>query len=331
MTKQELLISHINRLSEDEISSLLDAVTIILQDKEFTPKPACPHCAAQSVIRYGFKCKKQRFLCKNCGHTFVPTTNTIVANSHFPDSVWKEIIADTLHGNAIDFSAKRLCLYHQSVFHMRHKILMALQELPETADVCLGNVSEFDETFVPDCYKGKELDTGIGRKPRKHGAKALKRGISSEYLCICTGIQRKGDAIAATVNRAKPSAKELLAIFEGHIADGTLALCDGLRSYHALPGIADCIVKDCNDPGAEDTCFYNLNTVNGFHSFIKQRYVFYRGVASKYINRYNALFSAAYRNAEGIIKRLVGAVLAVTGIDYYHSNRDVRESGLLAI
>ena len=34
--------------------------------------------------------------------------------------------------------------------------------------------------------------------------------------------------------RAKPSAKELLCIFEGHIADGTLALCNGLRSYHAL-------------------------------------------------------------------------------------------------
>nr|WP_300858621.1 hypothetical protein [uncultured Acetatifactor sp.] len=127
------------------------------------------------------------------------------------------------------------------------------------------------------------------------------------------------------------SAKELLAIFEGHIADGTLALCDGLRSYHALPGIADCIVKDCNAPSAEDTCFYNLNTVNGFHSFIKQRYVSYRGVASKYINRYNALFSSAYRNTEGIIKRLIGAVLKVTGIDYYHSNRDVREAGLLAI
>ena len=137
--------------------------------------------------------------------------------------------------------------------------------------------------------------------------------------------------MAATVNRAKPSAKELLTIFEGHIADGTLALCDGLRSYHALPGIADCIVKDCNDPSAEDTCFYNLNTINGFHSFIKQRYVFYRGVASKYLNRYNALFSATYRNAEDIIKRLVGVALTVTGADYYHSNRDVRKAGLLAI
>lgn len=175
------------------------------------------------------------------------------------------------------------------------------------------------------------MDSSIPRGPRRHGAKAEKRGISNEYVCICTGIQRKGNAMTATVNRAKPGAKELLTIFEGHIADGTLALCDGLRSYHALPGITDCIVRDCNESGAEDTCFYNLNTVNGFHSFIKQRYVFYRGVASKYINRYNALFSSAYRNAEGIIKRLTDVVLAVTGINYYHSNRDVRESGLLAI
>lgn len=75
------------------------------------------------------------------------------------------------------------------------------------------------------------MDAAAGRKPRRHGAKAEKRGISSEYLCICTGIQRKGEAFAATVNRAKPSAKELLDIFEGHIADGTLILCDGLRSY----------------------------------------------------------------------------------------------------
>lgn len=254
-----------------------------------------------------------------------------MSNSHFPAEAWREVISDTVHGNAIDYTAQKLGCSHQAVFDMRHKVLMALQQLPEISDVCLGEVSEFDETFVLDCYKGKGMDSSIPRGPRRHGAKAEKRGISNEYVCICTGIQRKGDAMAATVNRAKPSAKELLTIFEGHIADGTLALCDGLRSYHALPGIADCIVKDCNDPGTEDTCFYNLNTVNGFHSFIKQRYVSYRGVASKYINRYNALFSSAYRNAEGIIKRLIGAVLKVTGIDYYHSNRDVRESGLLAI
>ncbi len=261
----------------------------------------------------------------------MPTTNTIMVHSHFSASVWKEMIADTLHGNAIDFSARRLGLYHQAAFNMRHKILMALQEIPETAKVCLGDVSEFDETFVLDCYKGKELDPKTGRKPRKHGAKASKRGISSEYLCICTGIQRKGDAFAATVNRAKPSAKELLDIFEGHIADGTLVLCDGLRSCHALPGIADCAVRDCMNRESGDAHFFNLNTVNGFHSFIKKRYNFYRGVASKYINRYNSLFAAAYRNAESISRRLAETVLAVTDTNYYHSNKDVRTAGVLAI
>ena len=331
MTNQEILISYINELAEDEISSLLDAVSLMLKAKEPAAKPPCPYCGTGKVICYGHACRKQRFLCKNCGHTFVPTTNTIMANSHFPISVWKEMIADTLRGNAIRYSAKRLGLYHQAAFDMRHKILLALQELPEAADVCLGEVSEFDETFVLDCYKGRKLDNTVNRAPRKHGAKAEKRGISNEYLCICTGIQRKGEALAATVNRAKPSAKELLSIFEGHIADGTLALCDGLRSYHALPGIADCTVKDCNDREMEGSCFYHLNTVNGFHSFIKKRYGFYRGVASKYINRYNALFSTTYRNAETMIRRLTEVVLKVTGTNYYHSNKDVKTVRLLAI
>ena len=331
MTNQELLISRITQLSEDEIFAVLNAVTLMLEDKELTPRPNCPYCGSNTVIRYGHKRKKQRFFCKTCGRTFVPTTNTIMSNSHFPASVWKEMITDTLYGNAIDYSAKRLGLYHQAAFDMRHKILLALQALPETADVCLGEVSEFDETFVLDCYKGRKLDNTVNRAPRRHGAKAEKRGISNEYICICTGIQRKGDALASTINRAKPSAKELISIFEGHIADGTLALCDGLRSYHAFPGIADCTVKDCNGQDQKDSCFYNLNTVNGFHSFIKQRYDFYRGVASKYINRYNALFSTTYRNAENMIRRLISTVLTVTGTNYYHSNKDVRETGLLAI
>lgn len=47
MTNRDLLISHISKLSEDEISPLLDAVTIMLRNKELAPKPACLHCAAQ--------------------------------------------------------------------------------------------------------------------------------------------------------------------------------------------------------------------------------------------------------------------------------------------
>lgn len=71
--------------------------------------------------------------------------------------------------------------------------------------------------------------------PAKYGAKAEKRGISSEYVCICTGIQRNGDAYAASVNKGKPDAEEHRAVFTGHIADATLIICNELRSYQILP------------------------------------------------------------------------------------------------
>ena len=161
--------------------------------------------------------------------------------------------------------------------------------------------------------------------------KQKKEGFPTNISAFAQESSARGDAFAATINRAKPNAKELISIFEGHIADGTLALCDGMRSYRAFPGIADCTVKNCSDLDQEDSCFYNLNTVNGFHSFIKQRYDFYRGVASKYINRYNALFSTTYRNAENMVRRLIDTVLTVTGTNYYHSNKDVREAGILTI
>lgn len=46
------------------------------------------------------------------------------------------------------------------------------------------------------------------RPARRHGAKAQKHGLSNKYVFICTGVQRKGHAHAATVNRVKPDAEE---------------------------------------------------------------------------------------------------------------------------
>ncbi len=331
MTNLETLISRIKLLSDEQVTNLLDAVTAMMGASNIGDRPDCPYCGSQNIIRYGHKCNKQRFYCKGCRRTFVTTTHTIMSHSRFPEEVWQEAIADTLRGDAIDYIADSTGLFHQAAFDMRHKILMALQQMPEIEAVCLGDVSELDETFVLDCHKGKKLGDDIPRKPRKHGAKAGKRGISDEYVCICAGIQRKGDAYAATVNRAKPDAREIQALFKDHIASGTLVLCDGLKSYSALPAITDCTVKDCSHPAEGEKCFYHLNTVNGFHSFIKSRYHFYRGVATKYLNRYNAMFSATYRNVEPFIRRAKEVLLKVGKVNYYHSIRDTRESGLLAL
>lgn len=331
MTNLEELTQYIKKLSADAVSTLLDTVKVLLASENTAGVPDCPYCSGTNVIRYGHKCGKQRYLCRQCGRTYVTTTHTVMSHSHFGRAVWQEVISDTVQGNAIGYSTKRLSISHRTVFDMRHKLLLALQELPATERVVLEGVCELDETFVLESYKGRPLPKTAGRKARRHGAKAHKRGISSEYVCICTGIQRKGEAYAATANRAKPDEQELADIFRGHIAPGTLLLCDGLRSYRSLATAIGCTVKDCHDLPEDEKGFFHLNTANGFHSFIKRHYDFYRGVATKYLNRYNALFAASYRNADILIRQLCHGLLNVGKIDYYHNSRDVRELRLLAI
>lgn len=206
--------------------------------------------------------KKRWFFCQTCGRTFVSTTNTIMSNFHFSAFVWKEMIADNFHSNAIDYSVKRLGIHHQSTLDMRHKILLALHSRKPQASVWEKYLSL---TEPLDCYKSHKPDSSVTRAVCRHGAKAEKSSISNEYVCICTGIQREGEDIVATIN----SATEFISIYDGHIADETFALCDRLGSYHASPRIEDCTVKDCGKRDGEISCFYHPNTVNGFHRLIK--------------------------------------------------------------
>jgi len=141
-----------------------------------------------------------------------------------------------------------------------------------------------DETFVPESYKGSGLPEDFWRMPRLHGAKAQKRGISDEYICICTGVGRGGRSVAKSLNRVKSSSSELKAAFECYLDERNLVICDGFRSYNILNSKYGCTVKDENN---EDK-FFHFNWVNEVHSFIKHQYVKYRGMATKYLNRYKS-------------------------------------------
>lgn len=319
----------ISKLPQEAVDALYKAAASLLGTASNKDNPACPYCGGHHVVKNGHKCGKQEYLCRQCGKTFVSTTHTLMAHSHQPKQVWEAVLMDTLAGDAIDYSAKQLEVSHDCVFYMRHKILLGLHGLLEETGVCLGGVSELDETFVLDSYKGGSLPEDAARPARRHGAKAQKRGISDEYVCICTGVERKGDAIAGSINRAKPSSRELGKMFKGHIKEGTLVLCDGLKSYLALEKDTGCSVKDVTKERSRK--FFNLNTVNNFHSFIKSRYKFYRGVATKYLNRYNDLFSIAYRQAREKAGQLCNQLLEVSSINRNYTNRDVKMRGLLDI
>ncbi len=112
--------------------------------------------------------------------------------------------------------------------------------------VILSSIAEFDEAFVPDCYKGKQLPEEVHRSARNHEANAAKHEISIEYVASFPAIQYERNAVAETVNHTKQSAEELCGIFDTHITEETTVLTDGLRSYESLEAVTGHTVVNVN-------------------------------------------------------------------------------------
>ncbi len=212
--------------------------------------------------------------------------------------MWKQVIRDTVDGVPIDRTAGNLELHHETVFNMRHKILYCLEQEEIRNPTRLVGVCEADETYLLDSYKGKKLAPDIGRKPRKHGAVATKPGLSKEYVCVCAGVERDGRAISLAVNRSTASKEDIDQVFGDRVSNKTVVLSDGAKGYGILEKDGKCTVLNAK---ASDDSFFNINTVNGYHSFIKDRNRNAHGVATKYLNRYNALFSKVYRTTKAVV------------------------------
>ena len=130
------------------------------------------------------------------------------------------VILDTLNAVPLLQTAAQIDCSVDAVFNMRHKFLLLLDQLLFEQDEVMEGIVEIDETYFPDSTKGiKRTD---GRKARKHGEPAEKRGLSEEKLCIFMGTNRIGCEVAQCVNRAKPSSQEVTEVFGTSIKEKSM-------------------------------------------------------------------------------------------------------------
>lgn len=325
----EKLIEIVHKMPENCVEEAIKVLEKLLEEneEETEERVECPHCKRKMVYKNGTKDGKQRYICTSCGKSFGKTQGTVMYNSHCGEAVWKQIIEDTIRGRAIEETAVNLDLSHHHVFSMRHKILFALEEHAKATPAVLNGVCELDETFVLESCKGTEFDSEFWRKPRRHGAVAQSSGISEEYICICTGVQRDGKAVVKAVNRATPSKDEIKEVFADTINKGSLVLSDGAKSYGVLRDEIGCEVVNASK---EKDSFFNINSVNSLHAFIKNKYNQYRGVATKYLNRYLALFNLLFRADDDIVVFIYSLLLSNHSANY-HTNSSVKYDNLLQI
>ena len=109
--------------------------------ERFANGRVCPVCGATHVVRNGKrKDGTQKYICKDCGKSFVITTNSIVSGTRKDLNVWIKYVDCLLNGFSVRKAAEECGIHRNTAFAWRHKILDALQNMAN--DVILDGIVE---------------------------------------------------------------------------------------------------------------------------------------------------------------------------------------------
>ena len=250
----------------------------------------CPKCHGQhKMISHGHQKNngKHRYTCSGCGKTFTYDSCTIMSNLKISKDEFIEICMDTLNLVAISTTAARLDRSIPTVHLNRHKFLAVLEEILKAENSILSGTVEIDETYELESTKGI---TPENRKARKRGEPSHFRGISHEQTCIVTTTDRNGHEIFRAIGFGKPTTNSITETFEKHIEEKSVIYCDGAFFYDQLSSRRNCKLVQLYDYDSYNIVEH-LNTVNTIHKLMKDTFLFYRGISTKYMNRYMALFT----------------------------------------
>lgn len=131
------------------------------------------------------------------------------------------------------------------------------------------------------------------REPRKRGKgkkDKKKRGISSDQLCIETGIDRKGNIVMGAVCNGRITTNKIVSFFDSKLGEDVTFVVDSHRPYEGIKKDLDVELKQVPRGKSMLDSVYHLQHVNALHSGFKRWLMPFNGVSSKYINNYLAWF-----------------------------------------
>lgn len=283
VTEREKLKTILVSPTQDNDTSVEAFVT----KERFSNGRFCPICGCTHVKRNGHERNgKQRYLCMDCGKSFVITTNSVVSGTRKDFSVWEKYINCMMNGLSIRKTAEICGIHRNTAFTWRHKILDALQNMAD--NVVLDGIVEADETFFALSYKGnhkKSKGFQMPRKPHKRGKSTHTRGLSHEKVCVPCAVNRNGLSIAKATNVGRVSSKDLHSLYDGRIESDSTLVTDKMNSYVRFANTQDLSLVQLKT-GKAKKGIYNIQHINNYHSQLKRFMRAFNGVATKYLNNY---------------------------------------------
>ena len=260
----------------------------LLTAERFADGRVCPYCNKKHIVRNGRRKSDnvQRYLCRDCGKSFVATSNSIVSGTRKSYETWRRYIECMMDGYSIRKTAKVCGIHRNTAFAWRHKVLDALQEMQD--DVTLSGIVEADEKYFPISFKGnhkKSTTFTMPRAPRKHGHYIKKRGLSLETACVSCAVNRKGMSYAKVGKAGKVNFICLENVLSGHIQQDSILCSDKEKSYRKLAEVYGYSLVQVNTREIKQG-IYHIQHINSYHSLLEGFMYDFKGVSTKYLNNY---------------------------------------------
>jgi transposase-like protein len=241
--------------------------------------PFCPQCGSHTIGKWGSAKGLRRFRCRACKRTFNALTGTPLARLRKKEH-WDQFAACLQDSKTIRASAEECGVHRNTTFRWRHRFLAWINENKPPS---LHGVVEADETFFLESKKGSR---NLGRKPRKRGGKASKRGRSKEQICVLVARDRSGQ----TTDHILPAFNaEVVEGLLGPAIDQDAMLCtDGSNVYAAFAAKRGLLHEAVNLSAGERVRAktIHLQNVNGYHSRLKGWIARFHGVSTRWLSSY---------------------------------------------
>ncbi len=240
----------------------------------------CPHCRGRDVIAWGRSHGLPRYRCKSCRRTFNAATMTPMARLRKRDR-WFDQAQAMLEGVSLAKAAARCGVHASTAYRWRHRFLSApALDKPRT----LQGVVEADETFILELFKGRR--SGLTRKPRRRGGKALHPGSYFENIPVLVARDRAGATIDAVL--PEDTAACIAQALGNAVTPANQLVCDGGSPLRAFARRAKIPMRVVPAPGSPrpDAPEIHINNVNAYHGRLKEWLRRFHGVATKNLPNY---------------------------------------------
>ena len=115
----------------------------------------CPRCRSESMIRYGSYRVFQRYLCKDCDHTFNDQTDTVFEHSAVALRKWFLAVYTYIRFNtSLRQLDVEIGVSYKTIYRRVQRFLRAL----DAPQFHLEGPIEIDEFYVKAGWKGRERD-----------------------------------------------------------------------------------------------------------------------------------------------------------------------------